>query len=213
MKKDTSNYSISTRHPLSGGQEGLWFVQETTPSDTTYNVPIAIYVDELIDDTVIYELTEQILAVHPSLRVHFGMDEKSGNLYQEIQSAKGYLQRDSQYLESHQTLESVFYELTKQPFDLSKEVFRLHIRKDEQLQKTYVLFVAHHIVSDGVSSAIFGHDFVQKLRGHLEGDTFSATEEDTGLSYMHDLGFIAKTISPVLGIVNFIQTTLCSFSK
>ncbi len=140
-------------YPLSEGQKGLWFIQNANPESTEYNVPLAFSVNRLVDTTIIYKAAELLLEKEPVLRVAFKVDNGNGELIQEIQPVSGYLQEDDEILTKE--IGQEFETLQAIPFELSKTVTRLHIRQDKEAQRTYILFVVHHIVFDGSSVAPF----------------------------------------------------------
>ena len=158
-----TDFSLSSRYPLSEGQKGLWVIQEATPQTTVYNTPIAFTLTKPVEISIIYEAVEKLLSTHPILRVTFGVNSEDGTLFQEVHPAKGRLQRDVQELKSTQELIPCFEQLLHQPFDLSKEVLRLHIRIDKKTNNIYGLFVFHHIITDATSSAQFTKELVLLL--------------------------------------------------
>ncbi len=166
-EKNTENTSksekVSVIYPLSEGQKGLWFIQKSTPDTTAYNVPLAICLENNPDSQVIYHAAEQILEAHPILRVVFDV-ESNGTLYQQVQPTKDCLKKDIQSLRKGQNVKEVFEQLLHQPFDLSKEVVRLHVREDKKNKKTFVLFLIHHIVVDGMSTTLFFTEFVKQFK-------------------------------------------------
>ncbi|MEM0940330.1 MAG: amino acid adenylation domain-containing protein [Bacteroidota bacterium] len=169
--KDTSAVSaekLPTIYPLSEGQKGLYYIQVSAPLSVTYNVPIALEMEGEMDVEKLYAIAEWLLEAHPVLRTTFGTDA-AGELRQELQSTSGYLARDVKELEKGETFLQAFKTLQGVPFDLSKEVFRLHVRTDQREQKTGILFLIHHIVIDGTSAAIFSSKLMKLLRQQQEG--------------------------------------------
>ncbi|MEM0941335.1 MAG: amino acid adenylation domain-containing protein [Bacteroidota bacterium] len=169
--KDTSAVSeeeLPMVYPLSEGQKGLYFIQVSDPLSVTYNVPIAMEMEGEMDVEKIYEIAEWLLEAHPVLRTTFGTDA-AGELRQEIQTTSGYLERNVQDLEKGETFLQAFKRLQGVPFELSKGVFRLHVRTDQREQKTGILFLIHHIAIDGTSAAIFSSKLTKLLRQLQQG--------------------------------------------
>ena len=162
-------------HQLSEGQKGLYFIQVSNPLTVAYNVPIAFEVAGEVDSEKIYQLVESLLEVHPVLRTIISVDENDA-LVQEIQPVLGYLQRDISHLKEGETLTEAFQELQKIPFDLSKGVFRLYVRRDGQ--KTGLLFIIHHIVMDGTSAMILALKFQELFRAQKESNTALSLLQD-----------------------------------
>ncbi len=164
-----SESSDSLIYPLSEGQKGLWFIQQSTPDSTLYNLPIAFRLMKNVDAEVIYEAVEYIIEGHPILRVTFGIETDTSNLFQKISEKSNLLKRDIQYIDDNQNIETLFKQLQQKPFDLSEEVLRLHVRKDQQRNETYLLFVFHHIIMDGTSAMFFISKLTKAINTLMSG--------------------------------------------
>ena len=162
--------------PLSEGQKGLWFIQNKNPESTEYNVPVGFSIENEIDTAVIYKAAEHLLEKHPTLRVSFFTDEEEGAVKQEVKSASGYLKEDVKTIS--EAIATEFKILQSIPFELSENVTKLYIRKDAISNKTYVLFMVHHIVFDGSSVEPFVSNFKGLLNQLQSGISISHTTED-----------------------------------
>jgi polyketide synthase PksM len=158
------NTEVKRRYPLSEGQKGLWLIQEADPDSTIYNVPVALVLEGSIDSDIIYEAAEKLMEIHPILRVVFGVEDKSGKLYQEIKTTEYGLRKEVKELKKGQQVGMFFKQQLQRPFDLSKEVLRLYICYDTNQEKTYILFVIHHIVFDGFSAIRLAFEFTELIK-------------------------------------------------
>jgi len=163
--------TLGNRYPLSEGQKGLWAIQAANPASTIYNVPIALCLEELASTDLIYEAAQHLMANHPILKVVFELAE-DGELYQTIADEK-ILNKDIATLSGETSIQTVFHELLHQPFNLAKEALRLHIRKDLATQKTYALFVLHHIIIDATSVTALTKAFFSILQDLQAGKSLS----------------------------------------
>jgi hypothetical protein len=157
---------------LSEGQKGFFFMQLSEPSMISSNIPLGFELsgelDGKLDGESVYQVIEHLLETHPVLRTTFTVDA-AGEWMQQVRAVSGYLQRDIRDLEKGETLREAFQTLEVVPFDLSKEVFRLHIRIDTHMQKTALLFVFHHIVVDGTSIMLLLSKLIKLLTQQLLG--------------------------------------------
>ncbi|MGB8192416.1 MAG: condensation domain-containing protein, partial [Chitinophagaceae bacterium] len=165
--------------PLSEGQKGLWLIQHIKPGNTAYNVPLAFAIPEAIkDEQLCLRALKSVLEEYPMLNVGFGMDEKKGEIYQKINTqAKPFL--DYKNIQHAHDIKNEFLQLLRKPFDLQTDaLLRLHLRIDTATNKTYVLFVIHHIVFDGMSSGILVKSFLNRLKQLIKGDNVLMQPQD-----------------------------------
>ncbi|WP_345027411.1 amino acid adenylation domain-containing protein [Flavivirga jejuensis] len=171
-EKEKEKKTLPEKYPLSEGQKGLWHIQLFDPNSIVYNVPVGLCLKGDIDADLIYKVAEHILEAYPALRVVFAMDAE-GELFQELRPANGLLLQDVQELKDDENSNDVFKRLLHTPFDLSKEVIRLHVRINKREQKTYALFVIHHAVFDGTSFTPFISMFTKSLKQLRMGNSLS----------------------------------------
>ena len=182
-KQPVINLTLGNRHPLAEGQKGLWAIQATNPDSTIYNVPIALCLEEMVSTDLIYEAAQQLMVNHPILKVVFELAE-DGALYQLIADEK-ILHKDIEIVGKETSITAVFNELLHQPFDLAKEVLRLYIRKDLEAQKTYVLFVVHHIIIDATSVTVLTKEFLSILQDLQAGKSLSIATDSNYFEFIN----------------------------
>ena len=182
-KQPVINATLGKRHPLSEGQKGLWAIQATNPDSTIYNVPIALCLEEMVSTDLIYEAAQQLMANHPILKVVFELTE-DGDLYQIITDEKT-LDKDIAIVGEETSIREVFHKLLHQPFNLVKEVLRLHIRRDVETEKTYLLFVIHHIVIDATSVTTLTKEFLSILEDLQAGKSLSIATDNNYFDFIN----------------------------
>ena len=140
--------------PLTDGQKGLWALQKMAPEMSPYNVPLCYRILDRIDGSVLDNALRFLLEQHPILTsvVH----EQNGMLNLAFQPrCPGSVQKiDASAFESDR-LFATMEEETKKAFDLEKGPLlrvSLFVRSDKE---TYLLFVLHHIIFDGLSITPF----------------------------------------------------------
>src|SRR5712664_2567182 len=62
---------IDNCFPLSNAQELLWFLDQLTPSDISYNVPQAIHLNGWLDLSALERALNEIVRRHEILRTNF----------------------------------------------------------------------------------------------------------------------------------------------
>ncbi|HJP37733.1 MAG TPA: amino acid adenylation domain-containing protein [Gammaproteobacteria bacterium] len=142
------------RLPLSFAQERLWFLNELDPDSPVYNIAFTLRLSGDLDLDVLQSAVDLLVQRHEVLRTRFLSSD--GRPYQEVLperpvpicsedlsgcDARGWEQR--------------LTELSAQSFVLDHgPLLRLHVLQGDP-QKFLLLVVIHHIVSDGLSNAIF----------------------------------------------------------
>ncbi|WP_319772093.1 non-ribosomal peptide synthetase [Breoghania sp.] len=154
------------RRPLGEAQKGLWVLHSLYPQSGDYNVPSA-YLCRNIDRAALAKALEWLLNEYPILatRLEEGEGEPvlvaraDGPEIQPVTLSKE-LERDA-FLRQRALI----------PFDLAKGVFRVESITGDRLEPgtSVLLFVAHHIVTDGVSAALISGDFWQAYDHFAKG--------------------------------------------
>ncbi|NHA02806.1 amino acid adenylation domain-containing protein [Mucilaginibacter sp. HC2] len=167
-------------YPLSEGQKGLWFIQQLEPANINYNVPVSFIIPGNINERLIKESFRLLLEEHPLLRSSFRKDTLTGDVYNQINTVEQSLFFDYAEIDEQQDIKEMCWSLIRRPFNLEHDSpVRLFIRTKKSTQKNYILFVFHHIIFDGMSSAIFLASFFEKYQYLLTGKgTITANEPD-----------------------------------
>ncbi|MEV7327292.1 condensation domain-containing protein [Micromonospora sp. NPDC093244] len=140
--------------PLAFGQEALWLHQQVRPSSSAYNVPVAYRLTGPLRIDLLRTALEVIVRRQEALRTVFPEDESEEPFQQVLPVDELYLSHHDLTGADAQEVREAVDDLARKPFDLLVDrplraaVFRLG---DED---HVVVFVMHHIVSDGWSLRI-----------------------------------------------------------
>jgi amino acid adenylation domain-containing protein len=160
--------------PLSFAQQRLWFLDQFAPDSLAYNISSAIYLRGPLTPEGLAQILNQIVVRHELLRTVFV--DINGTPYQKIAPALNISLPvvDMRHLLPAQRLEQarqVAIIEAKRPFNLTTgPLLRATLF---QLNETeYVLlFVMHHIISDGWSIGILFQEIVAYSQARLTGQS------------------------------------------
>ncbi|KAB7627759.1 non-ribosomal peptide synthetase [Alkalilimnicola sp. S0819] len=167
-QSSTAAASDTLDMPLSEGQKGLWLLQRLHPGSTAYNVPLAFSVRGLGPDTVrraCLWLSRQFPLL--TARVEPGEDEPrlcAGPEQPELRQLR---------LAPGVDVLAQLRERARRPFDLEAEApLRFEwLGGDAPGDETGVLLIlAHHMVLDGLSSALLAEHFVAACESFARGE-------------------------------------------
>ena len=153
--------------PLSFSQQRLWFLEQLTPGQAGYNIPIAIRIKGLFDINAVKKAWEQLIIRHESLRTVFNFKNETP-----VQIIKDYIKSPLQYFSQEQLknrdIKQIIKEDANKPFDLINGpllrgmIFTL-------LDNEFIFYVnMHHIISDGISTGIFIRDLNELYNAIVE---------------------------------------------
>jgi len=147
--------------PLSFAQERLWFIDQLTPNQATYNLPIAVHLQGTFKRVVLEQTLPLLIQRHEILRTAFLT--KEGQPYLVIQPHVDVTINYQDFrplppLEQEEKLNQAILADTHKPFDLKQlPLFRVSLFQmaaDEHV----LLFNFHHIIFDGWSRSILWQD-------------------------------------------------------
>ena len=159
-----------TRHRLSEGQKGLWFIQQMDPQSHAYNVPAAALIRQKVDEQALEQALHQISQRHGALRTTFAaVDGKP------LATVHPHLKTPFRVINltagqwAHR--DDLVMAKAREPFDLAAGppwcAFLFRYRDDAQV----LLLLFHHIVMDGASMGVLLKDFNHAYAGVVSGDT------------------------------------------
>ncbi len=141
---------------LSCSQRSLWMIDQLSPGQAQYNMPMAIKLAGQVDVDALRRSLQTIVARHEILRTNF-IKSPEGTAYQLI---RDQVEIDipvvdiSGQVPLGQSLESIRREEFARPFDLKHDLMlraKLLKRSDEE---HILLITMHHIASDGWSQGV-----------------------------------------------------------
>ncbi|MGZ5133944.1 MAG: amino acid adenylation domain-containing protein, partial [Flavitalea sp.] len=149
------------RIPLSFSQERLWFIDRLEGS-IQYHVPAVLELNGTLNhDALSYALTN-VIHRHEVLRTV--ILEQEGEPYQKIMEADGWelsVVNGSYYREHPDELQHFIETLVSEPFILSKDYMLRATLISLEEHKHVLVFILHHIASDGWSRSVLVKEVVE----------------------------------------------------
>jgi len=147
--------------PVSFQQERLWFLDRMMGSSNNYNIAWGLSLKGLINTEALQQAADALALRHEVLRTSFAEGSES-DAVQIIQAEPAlHVQHHDARGLNETDLRQRVSELAAETFDLtSAPLLRIHHLELADDQHTLV-FVMHHIISDGWSVNIAGRDFSQ----------------------------------------------------
>ncbi|MGW2179787.1 amino acid adenylation domain-containing protein, partial [Streptomyces sp. NPDC001732] len=151
--------------PVSAAQWRLWFLYRLEGRSATYTVPLLLRMSGALDRDALYAALGDIVARHESLRTRF--PEVDGQPHQLIDEAA---QPDIVTVDTDEAgLAEQLAVATRYGFDLATELpLRITLFRLSETEHV-LLFLLHHIASDGWSDAPFARDLSVAYGARLEG--------------------------------------------
>ncbi len=147
--------------PLSFAQEGMWFYDRLRPRSALYNLPVVLPSRGALDPELLQRSIDHVVARHEALRMRF--DSVSGKPVQRVvdEARVKLVVHDLRALparEREARARRIVDRELRRPFDLRRapllRAALVRLALDEQI----VVFVMHHIISDGWSTDILQHE-------------------------------------------------------
>ena len=158
--------------PLSFAQQRLWFLNQLEPASPIYNESRAIRLRGSLDVESLQKSLDRIVVRHDVLRTNF--ITLDGNPQQTITDSRAVelpvidlrscrdIDRES---EAHRLLTDVI----RRPFDLLRDLLLRVLLLRLAEQEHILLFVQHHIASDGWSTSIFWRELTALYEAFTSG--------------------------------------------
>jgi len=162
--------------PLSFAQERLWFMDQLTPGNSTYNEPAMVVLDGHLDVVALQTSLDAVIERHEILRTTFQVaqnsisPDKHGPAYgQPVQSIAESLAIDIPLIDlqeldavdQEREVEKLAIANTQTPFNLSHGPLLCPQLLQLAPEKHVLLFALHHIIADGWSKGILIQDLSQ----------------------------------------------------
>ncbi|MCF6437892.1 amino acid adenylation domain-containing protein [Pseudoalteromonas luteoviolacea] len=170
-----SSRSLTKGNPLSFAQQRLWLLDKFTGNSSHYNTYAVLQLEGDLQVDALTSAFADVVKRHESLRTVF-LDGESGPLQfirPEEQVRGSDIVRIASPLLSVESLDSMLQEEIRKPFDLTRDymlrVLLVPLERDLHL----MLFVTHHIASDGWSLALVAKEIsdsytlaIEKIESH-----------------------------------------------
>ncbi len=152
--------------PLSSSQNTLWFVDRLQPGQTTYNVAFGFRLDGELDADALSAAFTSIVMRHEALRTYV-LVENDEYFQGIVENPDIVIERS--VAQSEADANRIMAELAEATFNLTEfplwKVNLVTVRSDLH----YLGVTLHHIIFDGVSSAIFFDELVQEYNARRVG--------------------------------------------
>lgn len=152
--------------PLSHSQNTLWFVDQLQPGMTTYNVAFAFRLEGDLDTDALAAAFASIVMRHEALRTYV-LVENDEYFQGIVENPEVVVERS--YAHSEAEADRIIAELAEAKLTLTEfplwKVNLVTVRSDLH----YFGVTLHHIIFDGVSSAIFFDELVQEYNARRVG--------------------------------------------
>jgi amino acid adenylation domain-containing protein/non-ribosomal peptide synthase protein (TIGR01720 family) len=145
--------AITTEHPLSRGQQALWYIHEISPASAAYTIANAARIKGPLDIAALRWAFQRLVDRHPCLRSTFSavLGEPAQLVHEGAEVAFDYEDAD-RWDESR--LNERLVELGRRPFDLEAgPLLSIHLFRRADTEHVLLLRV-HHIVADFWSLAV-----------------------------------------------------------
>ncbi|WGU93924.1 non-ribosomal peptide synthase/polyketide synthase [Paenibacillus dendritiformis] len=147
-------------YPVSSEQKRLYVLRQLDGAERSYNMSAALLLEGKLDRMRAEHAFRALIQRHETLRT--GIEQVQGELvqriYDEVEFAVDYFHASER--EADQVVEAYY-----RPFDLTKppllRIGLIEVAEDRHI----LLFDMHHIVSDGISTALLFDEFSRLYRG------------------------------------------------
>ena len=179
-----------TRNPETGipdgdlvasfAQQRLWFLDQLSPGNLFYNIPVAVQLVGALDINALESSLNEIVRRHAALRTTF---KAKGGIPVQVISDDAYIDLPMDDLSSLSQEEQEVevrrrvVEEAQKPFDLTTgpvmrvRLLQLGNKKSKSITQYVFVLVMHHIVSDGWSMGVFIDEIATLYSVYLDGKT------------------------------------------
>jgi Condensation domain/Phosphopantetheine attachment site len=161
------------RFPVSFAQQRLWFLEQLTPGEPTYNLPYAFWLEGPLDAQALQRAMDALVARHAVLRTSIvgydGVPEQVVADAGTVPIERIELPLELDECERTRKAESIAVELARQPFDLAAApLIRTALIVAGPDRQLFVL-VVHHSICDGSSIKILIDELSAVYRAETVG--------------------------------------------
>jgi amino acid adenylation domain-containing protein len=165
------------RFPVSFSQQRLWFLDQLTPGEPTYNMPYATWLEGPLDAPALQRAMDAVVARQAVLRTRIvaldGVPEQVVADTGTVSIDRVELPAELDVDERTRRAESIAGDLASQPFDLAAgSPIRAALIGAGPDRHLFVL-VMHHIISDGESMKILMDELSARYRADTTGEPVS----------------------------------------
>ena len=143
--------------PLSYAQQRLWFLDQLSPGNSFYNIPVAIPIDTPIDTGVLQRCVDELVQRHETLRTSFDMldGQPRQRVHERMQVEVRLIEVEGELAaERDEQVQRLATEEAVRPFDLGQgPLLRVRLLRLEP-RRHLLLLTLHHIIADAWSIGV-----------------------------------------------------------
>jgi aspartate racemase len=175
IEKPAESPDIIKTVPLSFSQQQMWVIEQMTPGNYAYNLPMAFRLKGKLNVALLENCINKIIRRHEILRTTFNVidNEPRQLVRNELQLKIKFIILNDFAFENGETLENIAAREVTQPFDISTLPL-LRVTLIELTREEHILILnMHHIISDGWSMKIFLYELSGFYNNSIDGTKFS----------------------------------------
>ncbi|MEN7551659.1 amino acid adenylation domain-containing protein [Rapidithrix thailandica] len=153
-------------YPLSSPQHRLWVLSQLGEASEAYHISGALRLQGKLQESQMSRAVEQLLVRHESLRTVF-IEQEEGTPRQLVKNAQTFISKVfftedfTKAVNQEEALTLFIKQLLSQPFDLENgPLLRVWLLRKSP-QEHLLVYVMHHIISDGWSLEVLLREFTQ----------------------------------------------------
>ena len=148
--------------PLSFAQERLWVIEQISPGNSAYNIPVALHLTGHLNIFALEQTLQAIVNRHESLRTNFSLNE-AGEAVQSIGLPDTFkLQQRDVSTEAYpmQAAQRLFDSEAAIVLDIASDALFKAVLVKLSINEYVLVAIMHHIISDGWSINILQKELV-----------------------------------------------------
>ncbi|WP_428243750.1 amino acid adenylation domain-containing protein [Gynuella sp.] len=176
--------------PLSHGQRALWIIEQVSPNNYAYNLPLAFRISSDVEVPVLRQALQSLMNRHDSLRTTIQLQNR-----EPVQQVVGWqalaLEQKYPAINDEQRLRDTIIADVQQPFDLSVGPLMKAILYTLPNHQNVLLLNFHHIIFDGISILHFLQELEATYALASQGQTINLPMPKVGfkdfVAWQHDM--------------------------
>ncbi|MGY0034807.1 condensation domain-containing protein [Pedobacter sp. NJ-S-72] len=166
-------------YPISQVQKGLWYIQESNPASSGFNVPIAFKIKEFLNRDLLYQAFKSVLQKYPILTANLVQYHDTDELTHQFLPLEQIAAAPVEIiLKPGQSITDAMFSLLREPFDLKSEpLIKWYWLSEEDSGISYLYFIIHHIIIDGFSGIRFMQVFWENYHLLSKGNPYPVSGE------------------------------------
>ena len=165
--------TVSGRVPLSFAQERFWFLEQLERGTSAHHLLFGIRFEGALDERAVRDALQRLVDRHAALRTSFVEEQGQPRQFVGDRATADLRRIDLEHHPESARMAAALlaaHEVSREPFDLGRAPLMRNLLLRLSALDHILVFVFHHIVSDGWSASVVMRDFAAAYRGHRAGD-------------------------------------------